>query len=223
MAKRSKKQIEAIESGMGVFVAIISSLVELVKKFGGTMENIYRLALPEGNATLEEVARIIANGTVRMQSKFLRLISGGETLIIDECDGAEVLVDAKDIFDIIDSDLKSWGADEKGSATKKTSVQVYEMVKDGKYAQLFGSLSLDFDLDRLCLTQHQIKKFVQSHRRWLRSDGCGTFFLFKSKGHFFVAGVGINSVGELWVDVDRLGDGSVWDADGRLRFVVPQL
>ncbi|HBO16475.1 MAG: hypothetical protein UR69_C0003G0088 [Candidatus Moranbacteria bacterium GW2011_GWE2_35_2-] len=217
---KSKKQVEAIVSAMGVFTAIISTLVELVKKFGGTMENIYRLAIPEGLVTLEEVARVIV-GAVKVKNEFLCLIFGGENLIIDECNGREILADASDVFDWIDSDFRSWGADEQGPATKKTPVQVYELEKDGKFPQIYGAHSSD--LDKLCLTQHQIKKFVQKCRDWLRTDGYGTFFLFKSKGHYFVAGVGFDSGGRLWVSVHRLENVYVWDAENRYRFVFPQL
>jgi hypothetical protein len=55
----SKKDVPAIVSAMGVFTEIISSLSKLVAKFGGTMENIYRLATPEGGETLEKIARLI--------------------------------------------------------------------------------------------------------------------------------------------------------------------
>ncbi|MFA7319073.1 MAG: hypothetical protein WC022_00520 [Parcubacteria group bacterium] len=58
MAK-SKKQVEAISSGMGVFVTIISGLVELVKSFGGSIEDLYYLGTPEGRQKLEAVARVI--------------------------------------------------------------------------------------------------------------------------------------------------------------------
>jgi hypothetical protein len=68
---RSKKEVEAILSGMGVFVAIISYLVELVKKFGGTMENIYRLATPEGRKTLEAIAKLIVDDASAVESAYL--------------------------------------------------------------------------------------------------------------------------------------------------------
>ena len=80
---RSKKEVEAIVSGMGVFVAIISSLVELVKKLGGSIEMIYRLATPEGSKTLEAIARIVVSGAAKAQSQFLKLISGGVSLTVD--------------------------------------------------------------------------------------------------------------------------------------------
>lgn len=220
MAK-SKKQIEAIVSAMGIFMAIMTVLVELVKKLGGTMENIYRLATPEGRSTLERVAQIIVYG-VNIQNKFLRLISEGETLIIDECDGSEILSDASDVFEWIDPDFINWGADERGDVTSDTPVvDVYELEKDGSFSQIYGAFSAD--LEKLCLTQHQIKKFVQKHRRWLKEDGYGTFFLFKSNGHLFVASVNFRSDGRLNVIVGRFESDNVWDAEYRHRFVIPQL
>jgi hypothetical protein len=224
MAKRSKKQIEAIASGMGVFVSIISSLVELVKKFGGTMENIYRLATPEGSATLEKIAQIIVGeGEVeKVQNDFLNLISAGENLILDECDGSAIIAGSEDMFEAgIDSDFVSWGANEKGMSTSETLVEVYEMAKNATFAQMFGSLSAD--ANRLCLNQHQIKNFIRKYRSWLRTDGYATLFLFKSNNQFFVALVYLNSGGRLYVRVDRLEDDGVWCAENRNRLVVPQL
>ncbi|MCK9379129.1 MAG: hypothetical protein M0P97_03210, partial [Candidatus Moranbacteria bacterium] len=185
MSRRSKKEVEAIVSGMGVFVSIISSLVELVKKFGGTMENIYRLATPEGSATLEKIAQMIVRGVEKVQNEFLRLIFAGENLTLDECDGSEVLADASDVFASIDLDFKNWNADEQGMATGETPIAVHELVKDANFSQIFGSLSPD--VSRLCLTQAQIKNFVKKYRDWIRKDGYATLFLFKSNNQFFVA------------------------------------
>ncbi|MDP2736466.1 MAG: hypothetical protein Q8O59_01620 [bacterium] len=219
---RSKKEVEAIVSGMGVFVAIISSLVELVKKLGGSIEMIYRLATPEGSETLEAIARIIVQGMVKAQSQFLKLISGGVSLTVDAVDGTEILADAKDVFPGgIDSDFKNWGADEPGQLTAKTPVEVHEMKKDATFSQMFGELNSD--VRKLCLTQHQIKNFVKKHRNWLRTDGYATFFLFESNGNFFVAYVYFRSSGGLFVLVYQFEISYVWNAERRHRVVVPQL
>ncbi len=66
MAKRSKKEVEAIVSGMGVFTAIISRLAELVKELGGSIKNLYRLATPEGSETLKVVARVIVDAAKKI-------------------------------------------------------------------------------------------------------------------------------------------------------------
>lgn len=219
---RSKKEVEAIMSGMGVFSAIISNLVELVKRFGGTMENIYRLATPEGFETLEAVAQLIVSGVAEIKNEFLNLISTDHSLILDACDGSEIIAGSEDMFKAsIDSDFVNWGADELGASTLETPVEVHEMIKNGTFAQLFGSLS--GDIDKLCLTQAQIKGFVRKYRQWLRNDGSATFFLFKSYGNFFVAYVDVNSCGRLYVRVLRFEYDYVWHAEYRHRFVVPQL
>jgi len=217
----SKKEIAAIVSAMGVFMAIISSLVELVKKFGGSMENLYELATPKGKEKLEAIARIIVDEIKEMKSEFLKLISGNESLELDAADGKEILADAKDVFAYIDSDFKGWRADEKGLATEKTLVDVYEMRDDATFAQMFGSLNID--VRKLCFTQAQIKGFVKKYRDWLRTDGNATFFLFVSNGEVFVANVYFDSDDKLKVNVYRLEDDDVWNAENRHRVVVPQL
>jgi len=155
------------------------------------------------------------------KSDILRLLSGSEVIIIAPCDGKKTLAQTKDVFKSgIDSDFKNWKLDKQGLATEETSVQVYELARDVTFAQMFGSLGAD--LDKLCLTQHQIKAFCEQHSSWLRTDGYGTFFLFKEDEQFFVARVYVNSVG-LDVYVDRFGRGLVWDAGCARRVVVPQL
>lgn len=219
---KSRRDVEAIVSAMGVFMAIISSLAELVKKFGGSMENIYRLATPEGIGKLEAIARIIAGGAEKIKNEFLKLISGGETLVLDAVDGSEVLADAADMFTAgIDSDFRSRGADEPGQPTPSTPVEVYEMEKNATFSQMFGSLSAD--VRKLCFTQAQIKNFVKKHRNWLRTEGYATFFLFESKGNFFVAYVYFYSDDRLRVGVAQFGHSRVWYAERRHRLVVPQL
>lgn len=157
----------------------------------------------------------------RKENQILRLLSKGQSIIIDACDGTETLANARDVFPSgIDPDLKRWGTDKAGRATEETAIQVHEMIKDATYAQMFGSLGTD--LDKLCLTQHQIKNFCKKNPNWLRQDGYATFFLFKVNDQFFVADVGVGSVG-LDVGVDRFGVDFVWSAVRLRRVVVPQL
>ena len=151
----------------------------------------------------------------------LKLISEAHEIIIETCDGSQTIATAKETFKSgIDSDFKSWGTNKAGASTEKTPVQVHEMVKDATFAQMFGSLGID--LDKLCLTQHQIKTFCEVHKEWLRKDGYATFFLFKVDEQFFVASVHVSSDG-LYVRVCRFGDDRVWRAENFLRMVVPQL
>ncbi len=182
--------------------------------------------------------QVLALQSISSKNEFLKLISGGETLILDECDGSEGLADANDIFNWIDSDFVDYGADQKGLATGKTPVRVHEMAEDGTFAQMFGYLfgaspdGMDVarfveqyrgELEKRCLTPHQIKNFVRKHRKWLRKDGYATFFLFESNSEFFVASVRVHSDGSLRVDVYRFEYSDVWYAENRRPVVVPQL
>ncbi|MFH1820540.1 MAG: hypothetical protein ABH805_01350 [Candidatus Nealsonbacteria bacterium] len=193
----------------------------------GTLNVIYdlveKLSGEAGQEWFAELKKFLRkeNCWTGVINKFLKLISGDEILSLDAVDGTETLANAKDVFNYIDSDLKNWGVDEEGPSTEKTIVDVYEMVKDATFSQMFGELNVD--MRKLCLTQHQIKKFVEKHRKWLRTDGYGTFFLFESKGNFFVAFTFVTSFGELGVRVNQFEYSDVWCAELRPRVVVSQL
>lgn len=156
----------------------------------------------------------------KKDDSFTRLLSRGESIIIADCDGQETLANAKDVFkSYIDDGFKNWKINNKSVATEETPVEVRELVKDATFVQMFGSLGTD--LDKLCLTQHQIKMFCKKHSNWLRTDGYATFFLFKENNQFFVARVYVES-GGLSVSVDHLGDDYVWNAECAHRVVFPQ-
>ncbi|MDO8590562.1 MAG: hypothetical protein Q7R65_01130 [bacterium] len=152
----------------------------------------------------------------------VRLISGAEVLELDETDGKETIAEAKKIFPgWISSDFKNYGTGVRSPATKKVTVSVHEIIKNATFDRIFGGMS--DDLDKLVLTQPQIIQFVQKHRKWLRTDGYATLFIFKAGNEFFVARVYFRSGLQLEVCVNRFSDDYVWDAEGRRRVVVPQL
>lgn len=186
--------------------------------------------LRNGNMTFEQVKwfnnlsfeqREALMGKQPEKVLYLKLLSGAETLMLDALDGKETLATAKEVFPSgIDGDFKNWGTNKPGITTKEIAVDVHELVKDGTFAQMFGSLGTD--LDKLCLTQSQIKNFCKKHPEWLRQNGYATFFLFKVEDQFFVAGVGVRSDG-LHVRVCRFEGDDVWSAESSHRLVVPQL
>jgi hypothetical protein len=149
---------------------------------------------------------------------FVKIISRGH-LVLDAVDGTEIIPDAKDVFVHIDSDFKDWGADEPGQSTDETPVDVYEVVKDATFSQMFNDLNTD--TNRLCLTQHQIKNFIKKYREWLQYEQA-TFFLLKSKNRFFVALVNFDSGGGLKVYAYKPECSRVWYNVNRWRIVVPQ-
>lgn len=158
---------------------------------------------------------------LKLSNPYLRLISGGEALTISARDGSRTIAKAKNTFlSGVDRDFTSWGLDNKGGQTEETPVDVYEMIKDANFKQMFTSLSPD--LDKLSFTQDQIIEFCEKHQDWLRTDGYATLFLFKENGKFFVAYTFVFSRG-LHVYLRRIEDVCVWDAEFRHRLVVPQL
>ncbi len=156
---------------------------------------------------------------------YCRSLSKGKKVIIGATNGRATIAEAKDIFPgYIDGDFVNYGINIPGQPTKKTRVEVLELVKDGTFAQIYDGFGRS--RESLCLTQSQIIRFVKDHSKWLRTDGYGTFFLFKEKlqgkGEFFVADV-YWYAGRLLVYVRRLSHGTVWDAGYGHRLVVPQL
>lgn len=204
---------------------VVRKIVELPVEMLGTICDLAeKLAGEAGQEWLVELKKFLRKEKCWMgvvKDVFLKLISGGESLVLDVVDGTETLANTSNVFAYIDSDFKNWGVDEKGPATEETPVAVYEMCGDATFARMFGELSLD--TKKLCLTQHQIMNFVEKLPSWLRKDGYGTFFLFESKGSFFVAHVSSYSGGRLSVHICQLGCSSVWLAGARHRVVVPQL
>jgi hypothetical protein len=141
---------------------------------------------------------------------------------ISATSGTETLAEATDVFiGDIDSDFERWGTNVPGEPTEEVGVQVLELSKNGKFAEIYGSVA--GDLDKLCLSQGQIKSFCRNRADLIRSDGYATFLLFKVGDQFFVANVRQHVDGRLSVFVLRFGHDSVWRAGCRYRFVLPQL
>jgi len=154
--------------------------------------------------------------------RYTKIISGAEMLALDATDGTETIAQTKGIFTGgIDGDFIRWGLDVPSQPTKGQNVSTLEMIKDGTFKQIYNGLSSN--LDSLCLTQPQIIGFAKKHRKWLRTEGNDTFFLFRRDEEFFVARVDFRGAGSRSVRVDEFSSGSVWYAGFRHRVVVPQL
>lgn len=184
-----------------------------------------QLALGKGNQLKSRLISVlkamIKEMAVNIQGCVKRILEGKQ-IVIRETDGKEILAEASKLFPgWLDPDFKNYGTNVPGLATKETPVEVYEMVEDGDFKRIFGGFNVS--LDQLCLTQHQIKAFVQDHRDKLRTDGYATFFLFKVGSEFFVARVDVDDDGRLGACVDRVSIGHVWCAVHRRRLVVPQV
>jgi hypothetical protein len=148
----------------------------------------------------------------------LKLISGNDPLVLDPTNGQETLARATDVFRYVDSNFEHWNCDLAGPPTGETLVQVYEMVRDSTFQEMFGGFGVA--LDRLALTQAQIKQFARRYPDWLKKGGNGTLFLFKAGGAFFVAAVYFFSDGRLGVRVRSLTLERVFRAMKRHRLVL---
>ena len=155
------------------------------------------------------------------KSEILKRLYSDEVITIYAVDGSKTIFNSEDVFKSwIDSAFKDWGLNKPDQKTPEIKTQVYEMAKDADYSQIFGLLN--DDLDKLCLTQHQIVEFCVNNQKYLRGDGWGNFFLFKVDGKYYVACVAVSPDG-LCVDVYRFEDNFVWYAEFAFRVVVPQL
>jgi len=137
----------------------------------------------------------------------------------------------KELFTgFLDPDFINWGTNVAGPATTEAPFEVYEMIKNGTFAQIFRGFGVD--LKELCWSQDQITTFVEDHSGLLHPQEWATFFLFSVKfdegtenerEEFFVADVDRAGDGRLEAVVGHLSDDGVWDAVCRYRFVLPQL
>jgi len=220
---------ERIEQAVGVVSsaarkAAQAAIDDLVERGVLTGENFQRI-LAQGDKVVASVTLTVTQLLVDLAENLvgrLKLISGSKEIILKPTNGREMIGRAKSIFrGYIDSDFENYGCNVEGKPTTETPVQVYEMIKDGNFAQIFGGFGEN--LDRLCLSQEQIIDFITYNRDWLRTEGYGTFFLFKVGDEFFVAFVYVDSDGHLNVNVGRLSYDYVWYAECRHRFVIPQL
>lgn len=156
---------------------------------------------------------------------YLKDFSGKSSIILSPCDGSGKLLEAKEVFtagiyypnpdfakSIIDKN--------QVIKTKKTKVRVYEVIKNSTLAQMFGCF--ETEIERLCLTQHQIKKFCKNHSKWLEYSCMANFFVFKCGGKVAVAWVGVNLAG-LNIQFRQLNDEEVFLGIYRHRLIVPQL
>ena len=190
-----------------------------------------KLSGRDGEKWLTELKKFLRGEScwVSKPNPYLRKITEG---VLGATTGERTLAKAGELFSAsLDSDFAYWGTDVVGPATEEAPFEVFEMVKDGTFEQVFGAFGVD--RKKLCWSQDQITTFVEAHESLLHPDGWATFFLFSVKleegteneheEEFFVVDVCRRDVGQLRADAYRLSNDFVWLAESRNRFVVPQL
>ncbi len=207
--------------GQGLELAIIieKAISNAVKKTNADSDKIQKVIGKPG--VIFNFFESLLADSVEVKPSILRLISGGEKIMIEALDGKAYISDAKKTFkSYIDGDFKNWGLNQSGPATAETLLDVSEMTSDGTFVQIFTGITPD--LEKLVMTQAQIIRFCEKHPTWLRQEGYATFFLTKVNGEYFVVHVRVYSDG-LDVYVRRLGHDYVWYGGYRRRVVSPQL
>lgn len=209
--------------GLELSVIIEKALASAVKKNGTDLEKIQKVIGKPG-VIFDFFEKLLADN-VEVKPSILKLISGRDKITIEALNGKEFIYDSNDVFKCyVDEDFKNWGINKPGPATTEIQVDVHEMAKDGTFKEIFTSISND--IEKLVLTQAQIKKFCQNYPNWLRQDEYSTFFLTKQGGEYFgeyfVVDVDVFFDG-LNVGVSRFENSHVWDGEYRHRVVVPQL
>jgi hypothetical protein len=154
-----------------------------------------------------------------IQNPYLRLISGGQTIVVGSTDGRETIENSIEAFN--GGSCGGFRADNGGQPTTQTTASVYEMAQSGTYVEILTGFGVDFD--RLSWQESQVVYFCWAHRHWLSDDrNYETFFLFKEKEGFAIASV---SVQHHHVHAYRrpVSDDNTWHSSGPCRFVIPQL
>jgi len=175
------------------------------------------LVLVLGASCLLDIQAAVAADTLRVT---LRPI--GETIDLKALDGRRSIAKARNVFKrYIDQNFVVWQLD-KTRATKKAKVQVYDMLDDGNFMDVFRSLPGTWE--QKCLSQNQVVEFCKITPGRLRKEGSGTLFLCKRDegrpvdearpdDNLVVANVYVTPRG-LQVAVFKLSHGFTWLGSG---------
>ena len=174
---------------------------------------------------LPDLKEALSKSLLIPSSQYLRLISGEQRLVLAPTDGTRTFVKSAAMFlGYFDPNFQNWNTDVPSTATAETLFQVYEQVKNGNFAQVFGSLeNLKRPHASLFFTQDQAIEVIASHATWLHPKGWATFIPFTAGDEALVAYVDRDDGGKLLSGVYHFSFDHVWRAEDRRRFVVPQL
>jgi len=207
--------------GQGLELAIIieKALASAVKKTNADSDKIQKVIGKPG--VIFNFFESLLADDVEVRPSILKLIPGGEKLIIEALGGKAYISNAKEIFkSYIDEDFKNWGLDQPEPATPETLLNISEMISDGTFVQIFTGITNN--LDKIIMTQAQIIRFYEKYLSWFSQEDNAAFCLTKVGREYFVVGALYYSDG-LGVDVYRLDYDHVFYSKYRHRVVSPQL
>ena len=156
----------------------------------------------------------------RKDTKYLKLVSYGERIVIEPTDGKDIITQAVELFGMgIEMDLNNIDTEFEGEPARETVVQIFEMTKNGTLNQVLRSF--EENLDNISLTQSQIISFVKNNEKWFRTGSCTMAFLFFVGESYCVVRVTWID-GEFYATIVNLANKSVWRSSNRVRFVIPE-
>lgn len=218
--------------GQGLEIAgiILKALASAAKKTNADLDRVQLVVGKPG--VLFHFFESLLTDSAEVKPSILRLISEEKPLTLKALKGDRLISGASKVFtSFISGDFVDWGVNKPGIATQKTSIQVHEMVSDGKFMEIFSSLPGTWA--QKWLSQDQVIEFCETLPDWLRQEGYATFFLIKKnenkpideknpEDNLVVVFVFVRS-GGLRVTVDRLENDDVWYGGHAYRVVTPQL
>lgn len=153
----------------------------------------------------------------------LKLLYENERIILPMLCGHRTINKDREIFNNLFKDEKFKDLDKREHKTLETEVVFYGLKERASFDEIFYSLS--YNLDDLCLTQHQILKICEKYRKHLKPN-YATFFLIKKKrflrkSKYHVVFVG-NHSGGLDAGVYNFENKHPWMPDD-FYFVIPKL
>jgi len=194
---RTIKDAVRITKGLMIFVDWISNLGKEVKELGGNEKSLYKFFTNVEKR--KEVARIVVKRSQVFGNKYLELV---KTSILKECDGLYILKQSDDLFGWVDLYFDKWGTNKaQNISTEEVMVGLYNLIKKSTFSQFFNSAT--DDLDRICFTHDQIRKWVKENKKDISPKW--TFFLSKSGSRqYFVVSVNSRPDGTLDAHVFKL-------------------
>lgn len=160
--------------------------------------------------------------TLENVTRSLNRISGEKEFVIESLDGMATIIEARDTFkSFVDASFKQWGLDQPGRITNETIMDVYEIVGQGRFPEVYARLTAN--LDMAMVTQHQIIRFCERYPMLFHQKGYCYFFLIKEAREYFMVYTKNNSSG-LFASLDRFNGFVNWPGkDCHRRIIVPQL
>ncbi len=169
---------------------------------------LVNLAGQEGQMWLDEFKKFLRREQCWVKVYLKSLFDG---VVVSAADGIETFASSGLFGGVYGLTLPAGS----GKPTPATKATVWELILNGIFAQIFGSLGEK----RGRWTESQVVAFCRDHRDKLRTDGYGTFFELEGG---FVANVYFGGDGRLEVGVDEFSRGGVWSAEYEHRVVSPQ-